>query len=141
MSGWKDILRRHGVTYIVTKTMDSSGMILPLIPVLANDPEWGLVFADGLFVIFVVNTPENQVYLQKFGISKRILPRQVISEAYHYMYLGVSPLVAYQTITNMYLSMGDRPAAIRALREGLDVMDNPYLRNQLLRLEQSSGHP
>ncbi|MGZ8463778.1 MAG: hypothetical protein ACXWWT_13190, partial [Candidatus Deferrimicrobiaceae bacterium] len=60
MPGWKDVLNRYGVTYVVTKTMDSSGMILPLIPTLANDPDWALVFSDGLFVVFVRNGPENR---------------------------------------------------------------------------------
>lgn len=139
MPGWKDILERHGVTYIVTKTIDSSGMILPLISALGYDPEWGLVFSDGLFVIFVRNIPENHAYLKEFGVSKTVIPRHIISEAYHYMYLGVSPVVAYQTISNMYLALGDRPSAIKALREGLAILDNPYLRNQLMRLEQGSG--
>lgn len=139
MEGWKEVLRRYGVTYIVTKTIDSSGMILPLIPALANDPDWSLVFADGLFVIFVRNEPNYQDYIRKFGIRKDMLPRQIIQEAYHYMYLGVSPVIAYQTISRMYLVLGDRAGAIRSLRKGLAVVDTPYLRNQLMLLEKGGS--
>lgn len=136
MPGWEEILRKYGATYIVSKSMDSSGMILPIIPALAKSPDWSLVFADGLFVVFVRNTPETREYIQQHAISKAILPRQVIAESYHYMYLGVSPVVAYQNITNMYQLLGNRQAAIDALREALAIREDPFLRNRLMRLEQ-----
>lgn len=135
MPGWKGVLEKHGVTYVVAKTMDSSGMILPIIAALTNDPGWRLVFADGLFVVFVLNTPENQAYLRMHEISKAQIPRQIISESYHYLHLGISPFVAYQTISNMHLLMGDRPAAIQALRKGLEYGEEPYLRARLAQLE------
>jgi hypothetical protein len=121
------------------KTMDSSGMILPIIQTLTNDTEWRLVFADGLFVIFVRNIPENREYIRKHEIPKTMLPRQIIWEAYHYMYLGVSPLVAYQTMSNMYQLMGNTPAAIQALKKALEEKNDPYLRSQLIRLERMSA--
>ncbi len=138
---WKEILNRYGITYIVTKTMDSSGMILPLIPVLANDPEWSLVFADGLFVVFVRNLPENQAFLGKFGISKSILPRHIIAEAHHYLHLGVSPVVAYQNISTMYQILGDIPAAVQALKKALETFNEPLLQRRLMQLEQAGGRP
>jgi hypothetical protein len=139
LPGWQEILRRYGVTYAVLKTMDSSGMILPIIQTLTNDTEWRLVFADGLFVIFVRNIPENREYIRKHEIPKTMLPRQIIWEAYHYMYLGVSPLVAYQTMSNMYQLMGNTPAAIQALKKALEEKNDPYLRSQLIRLERMSA--
>jgi hypothetical protein len=63
MPGWKGILDRYGVAYIVLKTMDSSGMVLPIVQALSNDNEWRLVFADGLFVIFVRNIPDHREYI------------------------------------------------------------------------------
>lgn len=139
--GWVNILDRYGATYIVAKACDSSGMILPLIPALANSAEWSLVFSDGLFVIFVRNVPEHRDYIRRFGISKSILPRHIIEESYHYMYLGVSPLVAYQNISTMYQILGDLPAAAQSLRKALEVVDNPILRNRLSQLERASGGP
>ncbi|TFH29296.1 MAG: hypothetical protein E4G97_07460, partial [Deltaproteobacteria bacterium] len=88
--GWERIMDKYGVTYIVLKTMDSSGMILPVITLLANDPNWSLVFSDGLFVIFIRNTPELREYIKAHEIPKGILPRHIIQEAYHYTFLGVS---------------------------------------------------
>jgi hypothetical protein len=141
MSGWEEIIRKYGVTYVVTKAMDSSGMVLPIVPVLANDPNWALVFADGLFVIFVRNTPETREYIRKHEIAKGMIPRQIIWEAYHYMYLGVSPVIAYQTMSSMYEMMGNRAAAIQALRKGLEYTDEPFLRARLMQLERGGGHP
>ncbi|MBP2689311.1 MAG: hypothetical protein H6Q83_1498, partial [Deltaproteobacteria bacterium] len=60
-------------------------------------------------------------------------------EAYHYTFLGVSPVVAYQTMANMYLMMGDRPGAISSLRRALEEVDDPYLRSRLMQLEQGKG--
>lgn len=139
MPGWQRIIDKYGITYIVLKTMDSSGMILPIVPLLANDPNWPLVFSDGLFVIFVRNTPELRGYIKAHEIPKGILPRHIIREAYHYTFLGVSPVIAYQTMANMYLLMGDLPRAISSLRRGLEEVDDPYLRGRLMQLEQGQG--
>ena len=137
--GWERILDKYGITYIVLKTMDSSGMILPIVPILANDPNWSLVFSDGLFVIFVRNVPELRGYVKAHEIPKGILPRHIIQEAYHYTFLGVSPVVAYQTMANMYLLMGDRRGAIESLRRGLEEVNDPYLRGRLMQLQGGVG--
>jgi hypothetical protein len=121
--------------------MDSSGTILPIVPVLANDPNWSLVFSDGLFVIFVRNTPELRGYIKAHEIPKGILPRHIIREAYHYTFLGISPVVAYQTMANMYLMIGDRQGAVESLRMGLKEVNDPYLRGRLMQLEQGQGAP
>ena len=139
--GWEQVVDKYGITYFVLKTMDSSGMILPIVPILANDPNWALVFSDGLFVIFVRNTPELRGYVQAHGIPKGILPGHIIQEAYHYTFLGVSPVIAYQTMANMYLMMGDRPRAVESLRRGLEEVNDPYLRARLMQLEQGQGAP
>ncbi len=141
MPGWERVVDKYGITYFVLKTMDSSGMILPIVPLLANNPNWSLVFSDGLFVIFVRNTPELRGYIKTHEIPKGILPRHIIREAYHYTFLGISPVVAYQTMANMYLMLGDRPRAIQSLRSALEEVDDPYLRGRLMHLEQGQGAP
>jgi hypothetical protein len=141
MPGWERIVDKYGITYFVLKTMDSSGMILPIVPILANDPNWSLVFSDGLFVVFVRNTPELRGYIKANEIPKGILPRHIIREAYHYTFLGISPVVAYQTMANMYLMLGDRAGAIQSLRSALEESDHPYLRGRLMELEQGQGAP
>ena len=139
MPGWEEKLRTYGVTYAVLKSMDSSGTILPIVPALANAPNWSLVFSDGLFLIFVRNSPELRDYIRRHEIPKGILPQHIIREAYHYMFLGVSPVVAYQTMSNMYMLMGKRDQAIWPLRQALETWDDPYLRARLLQLEGGAG--
>ena len=55
------------------------------------------------------------------------------------MYLGVSPVMAYANIVNMYMTMGKKQSAIDALRKALGEEDNPYLRSMLTRLEQTGA--
>jgi hypothetical protein len=138
---WSRIVDKYGITYFVLKTMDSSGMILPIVPLLANDPNWSLVFSDGLFVIFVRNAPELRGYIRAHEIPKGVLPRHIIQEAHHYTFLGISPVIAYQTMANMYMLLGDRREAIRSLRRALEEVDDPYLRGRLMQLEQGQGVP
>jgi hypothetical protein len=135
LPGWEKIMDKYGITYIILKGMDSSGMILPIVPVLANDPNWALVFSDGLFLVFVRNTPDLRDYVRRHEVSKGVLPQHIIRESYHYMFLGVSPVVAYQTMSNMYLVMGQRELAIQMLRKALEEVDDPYLRARLGQLE------
>jgi hypothetical protein len=139
MPGWEEKLRTYGVTYVVLKSMDSSGTILPIVPALANAPNWSLVFSDGLFLIFVRNSPELRDYIRRHEIPKGILPQHIIREAYHYMFLGVSPVVAYQTMSNMYMLMGKRDQAIEVLRKALEEVDHPYLRARIIQLEGGGG--
>ena len=138
MPGWEKVLEKYGINYIVLKSMDSSGMILPIVPVLANDPDWALVFSDGLFVVFVRNAPELRGYIKAHEIPKGILPRHIIREAYHYIFLGVSPVIAYQTMSNMYLLLGQRDKAIWALREAWK-RGRSYLRARLMQLQGGVG--
>ena len=139
MPGWENVLVKYRINYIVLKSMDSSGTILPIIPALANAPDWALVFSDGLFVVFVRNAPGMQEYIRRHQISKSLLPQHIIEEAYHYMFLGVSPVMAYQTMSNMYLLMGQRDKAIWALRQALETLDDPYLRARLMQLQGGAG--
>ena len=139
MPGWEKVLEKYGITYIVLKAMDSSGMILPIVPVLANNPNWVLVFSDGLFVVFVRNAPELRGYIKAHEIPKGVLPQHIIQESYHYMFLGVSPVTSYQTMSNMFLLLGQRDKAIWALRQALKTVDDPYLRARLTQLQGGVG--
>lgn len=141
MAGWQEVLKKYGVTYVVTKAMDSSGMILPLIPALANNPDWVLVFSDGLFVVFVRNIPENQALIARHRLPGSALPYHIIREAYHYMYLGISPVIAYQTMSNMYMLLGNRSFAAQMLRNALSEVDDPTLRVRLSQIEQGGSPP
>lgn len=141
MPGWEKNFEKHGITYAVLKTMDSSGMVLPIISTLANRPDWSLIFADGLFVVFAKDVPENAEIIRKYTLPKQTtIPQQIIQEAYHYMFLGISPVVAYMTISDMHELLGDRAAAVEAVRKGIDSVGRDeqaarILNNRLLQLQ------
>ncbi|GAB4369812.1 MAG: hypothetical protein Kow00128_16300 [Deltaproteobacteria bacterium] len=141
MPGWREILDRYGVTHIVTKAVDSSGMVLPIISALANAPDWSLVYSDGLFVIFVKHLPETEAYRERHAIPKGNLYRHIILESYHYIYLGVSPALAYLNIANMYAAMGDRETAIRTLRKAYEETGEEVLRRKRMQMEQGRMPP
>jgi hypothetical protein len=132
--GWEGIVDKYGANHIILKAMDSSGTILPIVPTLMSHPGWGLVFSDGLFLVFVRDEPGTREYLRRHGIDKGGIPAHIILEARHYRYLGVSPAQTYNTIANMYLVMGRRDNAIEVLREGVDETGHPFLRNRLMQL-------
>jgi hypothetical protein len=52
------------------------------------------------------------------------------------MYLGVSPFIAYQTMSRMYEAMGNRIAAIEALEKALEVQEDISLRGRLEQLRR-----
>jgi hypothetical protein len=141
MPGWEKNFEKHGITYAVLKTMDSSGMVLPIISTLTNRSDWALIFADGIFVVFAKDIPENAEIIRKYAMPKRsTIPQQIIQEAYHYMYLGISPVVAYLTISDMHELLGDRAASIAAIRKGLEQVAGDeqaarVLNNRLLQMQ------
>jgi hypothetical protein len=136
LPGWELIVEKYGATYMVLKSMDSSGRVLPIVTTLATHSDWELVFADGIFLVFVRNTPETGDYIKRHRIDKRVLPAHVIEEAYHYSFLGVAPEQIFNTQAHMYLIMGQREKAIEVLREGVEKTGSNYLRSRLLNLMQ-----
>jgi len=48
-------------------------------------------------------------------------------------------VTAYQTMSNMFLLLGQRDKAIWALRQALETLDDPYLRARLTQLQGGVG--
>ena len=47
--------------------------------------------------------------------------------------------MAYQTMSNMYMLMGDRRGAIEVLKRALGEGDDPFIRQRLMQLEGNPG--
>ncbi len=105
------IFAKYGITYVVTKAVDSGGIVLPLVSYLANSKDWELVFSDGLTVVFVKNIPENRRIVETYGLSKKLLTYHIITELVHYTYLGVSRQYVYATVSGVYRNLGDMEKA------------------------------
>lgn len=107
MGDMEGVFSKYRITYVVTKAVDSSGMVLPLIGYLANSGGWELVFSDGLALVFVKNIPENRQIIERHRIPKQILSSHIITELVHYTYLGVSKPYVYATVSNIYRNIGE----------------------------------
>jgi hypothetical protein len=129
------IFGKYNVTYIVTKMVDSSGAVLPLMNYLNVSPNWELVFADGLAVVFVKNTQENRAIIEKYRMSKSVLGKQVVSELLHSTYLGVNKFFIYYTIANIYLNSNDIVNARKYLEMARSVKDDPNISAMIHRLD------
>lgn len=140
MGDVEGLFRKYDIRYIITKTVDSSGMVLPLISYLGQSPAWELVFADGLAVVFIRNIPEHRDLLDRYRVPKGFLARQVASELYHYTFLGVNKAYAYGTIGNIMANQGDIPAARMYYKMALEIQYDPNLAAALQRLD-GAGKP
>jgi hypothetical protein len=131
----EEIFKKYDITYIVTKTADSSGAILPLIKYLTESPRWELVFADGLTVIYLKNTPENKDIVAKYRLPKKAIVHQIMQELFHYTYLGVNKLYVYSFIGNMYMDSHDYAHALIFYKMAYEINDDPRLGEFIHRLE------
>jgi len=129
------IFEKYDITYIVTKTADSSGAILPLIKYLSESPRWELVFADGLTVIYMKNIPENEGFISKYKIPKSAITDQIIKELVHYTFLGVNKLYVYSYVGNIYMRRRDYANALRFFKMAYEINDDPRLGELIHRFE------
>ncbi|MCL1927119.1 MAG: hypothetical protein FWF95_08365 [Syntrophorhabdaceae bacterium] len=133
---WELIVEKYDATYMVLKSLSSSGEILPIIQALAAHPNWALVFTDGIFIVFVRNVPETSEYIKKHWIDKGVIPKHIIDEAFHCGFLGVSPVRTCHTQVSMYLVMGRRNKAIEVLGKCVEETGNQFLMEWLIKLKQ-----
>ena len=137
---FENLFDKYNITYIVTKTVDSSGTILPLIKYLTESPKWELVFADGLAVIYVRNIPENKRIIDTYRISKNIISQQIISELLHSTYLGVNKVYVYITVGNIFVDRKDFANALIYFTLAREFTDDPRLAEMVNRLESMRGN-
>ena len=135
----EEIFGKYDITYIVTKTADSSGTILPFIKYLSENPRWELVFADGLTVIYLKNTPENKDIIDQYRLPKQAIVQQIMQELFHYTYLGVNKLYVYSFIGKMYMESHDYANALKFYKMAYEINDDPRLGEFIHRLETMKG--
>uniref|UniRef100_A0A831XEV0 TPR domain protein n=1 Tax=Geobacter metallireducens TaxID=28232 RepID=A0A831XEV0_GEOME len=80
--GWRDDLARYGVQTVISRTCyyDTGGPV-PLVETLAADPEWALVFADEVAVVFVRRDEGSRRLLQTLEIPAINVYRTMQAEA------------------------------------------------------------
>jgi hypothetical protein len=131
----ENIFEKYDITYIVTKTADSSGTILPMIKYLSESPRWELVFADGLTVVYLKNIPGNKAFIDQYRLPKKAIVYQIMQELFHYTYLGVNKLYVYSFIGNLYMDSHDYADALKFYKMAYEINDDPRLGEFIHRLE------
>jgi tetratricopeptide (TPR) repeat protein len=137
--GWQRGLDRYGVNVIITQgTWSHEAQVVPLVKILAQDPEWGLIGRGERALLFfrkagVPDVPE-QYYLDKSEVWKQI---RVEAEANIDMFPNQA--LAYQALGEALLGLGERKPAIEALRHYLRLApDDQEAMKQLKQLEAES---
>lgn len=127
LNGIENVFQKYNITYIVTKAADSSGTVLPLINYVAARGDWELVFADGLMLVFVKNTPENREVIGKHRIPKSILGNHIVAELAHYTFLGVNKQFVFSMIANYYRQINDPVNAGRYMEYFREASRTPWI--------------
>ena len=127
MNGIENVFSKYDITYIATKAADSSGMVMPLVNYLAARGDWELVFADGLMLVFVKNTPENRNIIEKYRVPKGILGNHIVTELVHYTYLGVSKQYVYSVVADFYRRNNDPVNAGRYTEYFNEASRSPWI--------------
>lgn len=67
---WTDLLKKHGITYVVLPPLTPRGEIYPIVEKLINSNEWVLIYRDHLALVFVENDGNNEQLIRKFAEDK-----------------------------------------------------------------------
>jgi hypothetical protein len=83
--------------------------MIPLIPALLHDPEWSLVYADNVSLVFAKNIPGNRETTDRFSVTPHLLWKEVIAEAtlkYNTYFGGATQANFLVTIGDAYFAQG-----------------------------------
>jgi hypothetical protein len=127
MNETADVFSKYNITYVAIKAADSSGTVLPLVNYLALSRDWGLVFADGLMLVFVKNIPENREILEKYGIPKGAINNAIVAELVHYTFLGVNKQLVFSTVANYYRQINDPVNSARYMESFREASRTPWI--------------
>lgn len=118
MPEWKAYLAYYEVSLIITYSVDHfTGRLIPLIPALLNDPEWALIYADDISLIFAKDSPENSTIISKYALPKEYTWREVISEAQ----LKSGGFFSKDVRINFLITIGDAFLSLKEYQQAWDV--------------------
>jgi hypothetical protein len=120
--GWQRPLEQYDVnTIAVQATFKNSGGLLPIIDILANDPEWSLVARGERALLFMRKEIAHDLP-QRFRLNKSEVWEQVIIEADYVLgYFPFSP-GALMSRAEALLALGHESLAIREFESYLRMV-------------------
>jgi len=79
---WKRLLDWYDVQVVMVNAVSPEGVVVPLVDLLAFDPDWALVYQDGTALVFLRDNPANHGRYRDGYLDKR--PRifdEIVSES------------------------------------------------------------
>jgi hypothetical protein len=118
MPEWKTYLEHYNVSMIVTYSVEHfSGRLIPFIPALLNDPQWNLIYADEISLIFAKETPENTDIIRRFQLPKEWIWHEVVSEAR----LKSRGFFSRNVRVNFLITVGDAFLSLKNYQRAMDA--------------------
>ena len=91
--GWEQDLDAYNINFILVPVVfRESGYIVPLPVSLVTYPGWKLVFLKNNQAIFVRNTANNQKIIQKYGMDKKDIFKEIVEIENILGYAGSNPI-------------------------------------------------
>jgi len=119
--GWHIPLERYSVnTIVIQGTFKQTGMMIPVVALLAEDPEWSLVSRGERALVFMRKNIASELP-PKFRLNKREVWQQVLAEANYVLENVPSSQWAYLARGEALLNLGHRQLAIREFETYLDM--------------------
>jgi hypothetical protein len=121
LHGWPHVLDSYDVNTIVMPiTMRDSGALLPLVGILAKDPEWGLAAVDDGGLVFF-RRDFHQALPAQYHLETRRIWRQAAKEGFRYLKLFPDTPHPYRTMGEAMLQQGNREMALDMYRQYLEL--------------------
>ena len=138
--GWESVLDRYEVnTIIIPATLPYSGMLIPLVPVLADHPDWILAATEDRAMLFFRRAALPRLSGEHI-MDKRLVWNQIISEAEQSIEKYPSHPMAYLALARARLRSEKRREAIEPLRRYVQLRPDDKGYTALLdRLESAAG--
>jgi hypothetical protein len=136
---WESVLDRYGVnTIILPATLPYSGILIPLVPVLADHPGWILAATEERAMLFLRNSALPQLPKEHI-LDKQLVWKQIISEAEKTINKYPDHPMAYQALGRASLRIGKRNKAIDPLRRYVQLRPQDKIYVDLLNRLESAG--
>jgi hypothetical protein len=78
---WKGIMKKYGISYVITRPLWQNGKIIPIVEELFDSEEWALVYTDHLSLIFVRRDSRNTTVINSYEKEKEKGMNTIIAQA------------------------------------------------------------
>jgi len=111
---WQRLLDHYNINLILMPLLDIYGQVPPLTLKLLDETEWVPIYSDPLSVIFVKNSEENRVIIDRFRLSKEDIHNRIILHSCRLAIYNRRNPQYMRTLGDTFYKMGRRKDALIA---------------------------